>query len=141
VEPVATKTIIPERKQPSNNPKTYIEKKNPGYVKNEYQPIPEQPTNVAYKESPPVSSDLPVDKLFELYIQGDKELEKIVSILNKKVGALTPSARAKLLDILNRDDVTLVDFIMSLSGTISNFQADLGLILLKEIENNLSDGL
>lgn len=81
------------------------------------------------------------NNLFDIYIESDKELDKIVSILNKKVGALTPAAKAKLAEIISREDVTLVDFILTMSSSISDFEPDFGLILLKEIENNLSGGL
>lgn len=81
------------------------------------------------------------NNLYDISIQCEKEVDKIISILNKKVGALTPSAKQKLSDILRKEDVTLVDFSMSMSSSISNFEPDLGLILLKEIEKNLSDGL
>lgn len=118
-------------------PTTNTFSSNKGFVTNSNQST-EQP--VSSREAFGVKTSKK-NNLFDIYIESDKELNKIVSILNKKVGALTPAAKAKLVEIISREDITLVDFIMTMSSSIPDFEPDFGLILLKEIENNLSGGL
>lgn len=74
-----------------------------------------------------------------LEIEGNKELENIISRLNNKIGAVSPQARAKMLELLNENSI--VEFTIAMIEVLPEFKADLGLMLLSEIEKKMSECL
>ncbi|MCU7668031.1 S1 RNA-binding domain-containing protein [Bacillus thuringiensis] len=74
-----------------------------------------------------------------LQIEGNKEIENIISRLNNKIGAISPEARAKMLELLNENSI--VEFTVAMIETLPEFKADLGLMLLGEIEKKMSECL
>ncbi|MEJ1518102.1 S1 RNA-binding domain-containing protein [Bacillus cereus] len=74
-----------------------------------------------------------------LEIEGNKELENIISRLNNKIGAISPQAREKMLELLNENSI--VEFTIAMIEVLPEFKADLGLMLLGEIEKKMSECL
>ena len=103
----------------------------------------EQSSNSMIRKQPSSSvgnktfPDLP-----ELSIRANKELNSIIQVIGHgaRIGALSPEAKRKLIELLNSKGIAAVS--MKIQETIGSFQPDLGLLFLKEVEKNIkADGL
>lgn len=72
-------------------------------------------------------------------IEQSKEIQNIMSRLNQKVGAISPAAREKLLELLNEKGI--VEFTIAMMQVMPEFKADLGLMILNEIEKKANECL
>lgn len=77
--------------------------------------------------------------LSQLEIERNREINNILDRLKDKVGAISPQAREKLLQLLSEKG--LVEFTIAMMQVIPDFKPDLGLILLNQIEEKVNDGL
>ncbi len=77
--------------------------------------------------------------LSQLEIERNREINNILDRLKDKVGAISPQAREKLVQLLSEKG--LVEFTIAMMQVIPDFKPDLGLILLNQIEEKVNDGL
>lgn len=77
--------------------------------------------------------------LSQLEIEQSREVNNILDRLKDKVGAISPQAREKLLQLLSEKG--LVEFTIAMMQVIPDFKPDLGLVLLNQIEEKVNDGL
>ncbi|HDR7255156.1 TPA: S1 RNA-binding domain-containing protein [Bacillus pacificus] len=68
------------------------------------------------------------------------ELMEIKKVLMNKVGVISKEAEDRLIKII-KEQGQLIPFTMAMGKVIEDFQVDLGLLLIKEIENKMSDCL
>lgn len=67
------------------------------------------------------------------------EWDRIVEYVKAAVGPLSPEAKKKTVALINEHG--LFDFTLALQSTSRDFKADLGLLLLRETETKLREGL
>lgn len=68
-----------------------------------------------------------------------EELKEIVAYLNGIVGALSPNAKEGLKEIV--DSKGVFKFTIAMTEVAKNFQNDLGLLFIKEVQKKMSDSL
>ncbi|MFP3727440.1 S1 RNA-binding domain-containing protein [Priestia filamentosa] len=78
----------------------------------------------------------PLDKI---ELTQSRELDKIMAKLQDKVGAISPQAREMLAQML--EEKGIVDFTLAMAQVLPDFQPDLGVILLSEIEKKANECL
>lgn len=78
------------------------------------------------------TNDLAVQEL-------SKEVMEIKKVLMNKVGVISKEAENRILR--NIEENGLITFSMAMGRVLENYQVDLGMLLIKEIENKMSDYL
>lgn len=76
----------------------------------------------------------------QLSIKAQVELEAIMDMINAeaRIGALSPEAKRKLIELLNEKG--LVKVITGIKDSVSEFKPDLGLLFLNEVEKKFGNG-
>lgn len=76
------------------------------------------------------------EEFLELKIAGSRELQEIILYLKKYVGALSPSAKEKLLEVINENNI--VSFTMAMVQVAPEFKVDPSLRLVNEISKQIN---
>lgn len=69
----------------------------------------------------------------------DKEFEEIVRFINGIVGALSPEAKQRMREVINKHG--LFKFTLGVTKVSENFKPDLGLLFIEEVDKKVAGGL
>jgi len=157
--PTETPTVEPKQEEPIHTPvqqtisnssneeevtedKASTEKTSYSYVIGENKKVNKEIKTLNRGDENMITTDqvrMDPNPLSQLEIERNREINNILDRLKDKVGAISPQAREKLVQLLSEKG--LVEFTIAMMQVIPDFKPDLGLILLNQIEEKVNDGL